>query len=46
MRGTGKGFEKERYPLCYEQEDNKHIFLICPETTKWREEFCVRSGWA
>jgi hypothetical protein len=44
MRGIKKGFEKGRYCLCYKQEDDEHILLICLETRKWREEF-LRKKW-
>jgi hypothetical protein len=34
MGGIGESFEKGRCLLCYEQEDDKHILLTCPETMK------------
>jgi hypothetical protein len=38
MRGITKGFENGRFPLRYEQEDDKHVLL----TTKWREKFLCK----
>jgi hypothetical protein len=42
LRGMRKGFQKERCPLCSEEEDPTHILLKCSEIRKWREQFLSR----
>jgi hypothetical protein len=32
LRGIRRGFEKGRCPLCWEEEDTKHILLRCKES--------------
>jgi hypothetical protein len=44
LRGSRRGFEKGRCPLCWEEEDAKHILLGCKESKKWREEW-ANSSW-
>jgi hypothetical protein len=34
MRKIREGFEKEGCLLSYEEEDNKHMLITCPDTTK------------
>jgi hypothetical protein len=36
LKGTKKGFENERCPLCRQEEDASHILLKCSETRNWR----------
>jgi hypothetical protein len=36
--------KKEGCPLCWGEEDAKHILLRCEESKKWREEW-VNSNW-
>jgi hypothetical protein len=42
FRGTRKGLEEGRCPLCNEHEDAVHILLKCPETRKLREQVLSR----
>jgi hypothetical protein len=44
LRGIRRGFERGRCPLCFGEEDAKHILLKCSETKMWREE-CVNRKW-
>lgn len=39
LTGMRKGSEKERYPLCIEDEDAVRILLKCLEMRRWREQF-------
>jgi hypothetical protein len=36
LRGTRKGSENGRCPLCNEKKDAVHILLKCPETRRLR----------
>jgi hypothetical protein len=44
MRGIRKEFKKGSCPLCYEQEDDKHVLPTCPDTMTWREEFLCKKS--
>jgi hypothetical protein len=44
LKGIRRGLEKGRCPLCWGEEDVKHILLKCKESKKWREE-CANSNW-
>jgi hypothetical protein len=37
-------FRKRKVPLCWGEEDVKHILLKCKESKKWREEL-ANSNW-
>jgi hypothetical protein len=36
LKGVRRNADKERYPLCLEEEDVEHILLECKETKHWR----------
>jgi hypothetical protein len=42
LRGSRKGVEKGRRPLCLGTEGTKHILLECPETKYWRMEMLCK----
>jgi hypothetical protein len=42
QRGTRKGLQNRRCPLCNEEEDAVHILLKCPETRRLRENLLSR----
>jgi hypothetical protein len=42
LRGTRKGLENRRCPLCNEEEDAVHILLKCPETIMLRGHLLSR----
>jgi hypothetical protein len=44
LRGIRRRWEKGTCPLCRDNEDAKHILLICPETKKWRMQF-INKKW-
>jgi hypothetical protein len=44
LKGIRRGLEKGRCPLCWGEEDVKHILLKCKEPKKWREEW-ANSNW-
>jgi hypothetical protein len=44
LRGTRKGLQNGRCPLCNEGEDDAHILLKWPETRRLRERL-LSSKW-
>jgi hypothetical protein len=38
LKGVRRNADKERCPLCLEEEDEKHILLECKETKHRREK--------
>jgi hypothetical protein len=45
LRWIRRGLEKGRCPLCWGEEDAKHILLKCIASKKWGKEW-VNSNWS